>query len=77
MLLTSLNASRHHFMHISQVSYHSLNSLRGISMTLKHVCQGELPCLGLEYREAEQERKRETTFSKLGEKKECGLDPLN
>lgn len=28
-----------------QVSYHNMNSLGGISMTLKHVCQGELPCL--------------------------------
>lgn len=42
-------------------------------MTLKHVCQGELPCLGLEYREAEKQRKR-TSFC-THEKKEVRTGP--
>lgn len=52
--------------------YHNLNSLGCISMTLKHVYQGQLPCLELEYRGRAGKKKRPLSVNQK-KKRECGL----
>lgn len=56
--------------------YDNLNSLGCISMTLKHVYQGQLPCLELEYRGRAGKKKRPLSVNQK-KKRECGLDTLN
>lgn len=68
MLLTLLNAFQTQFYAHLQVSYHNLNSLEGISMTFKQVCQGTALFGGLNI-ERQCKKEKETAFCEPEEKK--------